>query len=204
MIWGNKVSCEFRQKVVEIVKRLRKDPNLLMAGIALETGRTFSPTSGKGTSYVGLIQIGEDAAASIGTTTTELLKMTALEQLDYVEKYLKKKNDKITTLTDFYLSILMPVDVGKGNEPQHVVFDNEYPLKYKQDGITLTDLSKSRHYGYIQNPVFFHEEGEKEKVKNGGGKQYNGAGKTYIWEIEKFVSSIYEEGKKIKQKHFLV
>ena len=165
LIWGNKVSCEFRKKVVEIANRLGKDPNLLMAGMALETGRTFLPTAGKGTSYVGLIQFGDDAAESVGTTRADLLKMTALEQLDYVEKYLKKKNDKIKTLTDFYLSILMPVDVGKGNEPNHVVFDNEYPLKYKKDGKTLTDLSKSRHYGYRQNPAFYFEDGEKTKVK---------------------------------------
>ena len=173
-----------------------------MAGMALETGRTFSPTAGKGTSYVGLIQFGDDAAESVGTTRADLLKMTALEQLDYVEKYLKKKNDKIKTLTDFYLSILMPVDVGKGNEPNHVVFDNEYPLKYKKDGKTLTDLSKSRHYGYRQNPAFYFEDGEKTKVKNGGGKKYDGSGKTYIWEIEKFLSNIYEEGKLNKVKTF--
>ena len=202
LIWGNKVSCEFRKKVVEIAKRLGKEPNLLMAGMALETGRTFSPTAGKGTSYVGLIQFGDDAAESVGTTRADLLKMTALEQLDYVEKYLKKKNDKIKTLTDFYLSILMPVDVGKGNEPNHVVFDNEYPLKYKKDGKTLTDLSKSRHYGYRQNPAFYFEDGEKTKVKNGGGKKYDGSGKTYIWEIEKFLSNIYEEGKLNKVKTF--
>ena len=202
LIWGNKVSCEFRKKVVEIANRLGKDPNLLMAGMALETGRTFLPTAGKGTSYVGLIQFGDDAAESVGTTRADLLKMTALEQLDYVEKYLKKKNDKIKTLTDFYLSILMPVDVGKGNEPNHVVFDNEYPLKYKKDGKTLTDLSKSRHYGYRQNPAFYFEDGEKTKVKKGGGKKYDGSGKTYIWEIEKFLSKIYEEGKLNKVKTF--
>ena len=84
LIWGNKVSCEFRKKVVEIAKRLGKDPNLLMAGMALETGTTFSPTAGKGSSYVGLIQFGKDAAKSIGTTQEKLLKMNDIEQLDYV------------------------------------------------------------------------------------------------------------------------
>lgn len=202
LIWGNKVSCDFRKKVVEIAKRLSKDPNLLMAAMALETGRTFSPTAGKGTSYVGLIQFGDDAASSIGTTRDALLKMSAIEQLDYVEKYLAKKKDKLVTLTDFYLSILMPVDVGKGSTPNHVVFDNEYPLEYKKDGKTLTDLSKSRHYGYRQNRAFLYEEGEKEKVKEGGGKLYDGPGKTYVWEIEKFLSAIYEEGKVNKARVF--
>ena len=58
LIWGAKVSCEFRKKVIEIANRLGKDPDLLMAGMALETGRSFSPTAGKGSSYVGLIQFG--------------------------------------------------------------------------------------------------------------------------------------------------
>ena len=202
LIWGEKVSCEFRKKVVEIANRLGKDPNLLMAGMALETGRTFSPTAGKGTSYVGLIQFGDSAAESVGTTRKELLTMSAIKQLDYVEKYLTKKKDKINTLTDFYLSILMPVDVGKGNQKNHVVFDNEYPLVYKKDGKTLTDLSKSRHYGYRQNPSFLHEDGEKKKYNDGGGKKYNGPGKTYIWEIEKSISNFYEEGKLHKVKIF--
>ena len=223
LIWGNKVSCDFRKKVVEIAKRLGKDPNLLMAGMALETGKTFSPTVGKGSSYVGLIQFGDQAAESVGTTRNALLEMTALQQLDYVEKYLEKKKDKINTLTDFYLSILMPVDVGKGSESTHVVFDNKYPLKYKDNG-TLTDLSKSRHFGYRQNPAFYYEgeihknikitrsNGKKESYKElcdekkvwfeNGEKKYDGEGKTYIWEIEKSISNFYEEGKKHKASVF--
>lgn len=202
LIWGANVSCEFRKKVVAISKRLGKDPNLLMAAMALETGKTFSPTAGKGTSYIGLIQFGADTAASIGTTQEALLKMTALEQLDYVEKHLIKKKDKLTTLTDFYMSILMPVDVGRGDEPNHIVFDNKYPLAYKKDGKTLTDLSKSRHFGYRQNPAFFFEKGEREHVNKNGKKKYDGEGKTYIWEIEKFLSYIYNEGKNHKAKIF--
>jgi hypothetical protein len=203
LIWGNKVSCDFRKKVIEIAKRLGKDPNLLMAGMALETGKTFFPTAGQGTSYVGLIQFGDSAAESVGTTRSALLKMTAIQQLDYIEKYLEKKKDKINTLTDFYLSILMPVDVGKGNQPNAVVFDNEFPLAYKKDGVTLTDLSKSRHFGYRQNRSFLYEEGESEIVRKGGGKKYDGAGKTYVWEIEKHLSSIYNQGKTNKAHVFL-
>lgn len=216
LIWGGKVSCEFRKKVVQIAKRLEKDPNLLMAGMALETGRTFSPTAGKGKNYVGLIQFGDSAAESVGTTRAALLKMTAIQQLDYVEKYLAKKKDKINTLTDFYLSILMPVDVGKGNQPNHIVFDNQYPLAYNKNG-KLTDLSKSRHYGYRQNPSFLYEGKIHKNIKvekssgkvqvfkelydemkiwyENGENKYDGEGKTYIWEIEKNISKFYEEGK---------
>ncbi|WP_089853665.1 L,D-transpeptidase family protein [Chryseobacterium taeanense] len=223
LIWGQKVSCEFRKKVVEIANTLGKDPNLLMAGMALETGRTFSPTAGAGTSYVGLIQFGDLAAESVGTTISALLKMTDIQQLHYVEKYLQKKKDKINTLTDFYLSILMPIDVGKGNQPNYTVFDNKYPLEYSKKGI-LTDLSKSRHYGYRQNPAFFFEGELHKKIKikrsdgkyqvfkelhdekkvwyENGEKKYEGEGKTYIWEIEKSISKFYEDGKNHKAKVF--
>ena len=42
LIWGNKVSCEFRKKVVEISKKQNFDPNHLMAVMAAETQKTFS------------------------------------------------------------------------------------------------------------------------------------------------------------------
>ena len=125
LVWGSKVSCAFRRKVVEISKRLDMDPNLLMAGMAIETQMTFSPKAGEKTNFVGLIQFGPTARTTLDVTKEALLDMTDVEQLDYVEKYLELYKDKIRTLTDFYLSILMPVDVGKGNVPNHVVFDNE-------------------------------------------------------------------------------
>ena len=52
LIWGNKVSCEFRKKVVEIAKEIglpqekNEGANWLMAVIALETAKKFSPTIG--------------------------------------------------------------------------------------------------------------------------------------------------------------
>ena len=42
LIWGNKVSCDFRKKVVEISKRQNFDPNHLMAVMGAETQKTFS------------------------------------------------------------------------------------------------------------------------------------------------------------------
>ena len=44
LIWGNKVSCDFRKKVVEISKRQNFDPNHLMAVMKVETSGTFSPS----------------------------------------------------------------------------------------------------------------------------------------------------------------
>jgi hypothetical protein len=77
----------------------------------------------------------------------------------------------------------MPVDVGRGNEPNHVVFDNKYPLVYTKSG-NLTDLSKSRHYGYRQNPAFYYE---GELHKNIKVKRSNGKTQTF--------SELYDEKK---------
>ncbi|MFL0128730.1 hypothetical protein V2625_14350, partial [Tenacibaculum maritimum] len=35
LVWGKKVSCGFRKRVVQISKRLECDPNHLMAAMAL-------------------------------------------------------------------------------------------------------------------------------------------------------------------------
>ncbi|MDB0602918.1 SH3 domain-containing protein [Tenacibaculum maritimum] len=65
LVWGKKVSCEFRKRVVQISKRLECDPNHLMTAMALETGGKFDPFIKNKQGYVGLIQIGTDAAADI-------------------------------------------------------------------------------------------------------------------------------------------
>lgn len=196
LIWGGKVSCQFRKKVMDISKRLGIDPNNFMAAMAHETGGTFDPKCGtfkkhkneKKEGYVGLIQIGKDAAKSIGITRTELFKMNQLDQLDYVEKYLAKKKGKLNTLTDFYLAILFPVDCGKGNQPNHIVFDKSLPISYK-NGEPIKDLNYWRNVAYSANPAF-HKEGKKEN------------GKTYIWEIAENIQIWYEKGKNNKSINF--
>jgi murein DD-endopeptidase MepM/ murein hydrolase activator NlpD len=96
LIWGNKVSCEFRKKVVEICKDLwpdnyKKMSNGLMAVINAETGGSFKAhqimgkplqdlrtikkddfyLSGKKSSRaVGLIQFTQDALIQIGEFTS--------------------------------------------------------------------------------------------------------------------------------------
>lgn len=198
LIWGGKVSCEFRKKVILISRRNSIDPNNLMAAIAHETGGTFDPTIGtfkkhKNESkegYVGLLQIGKDAATDLKITRTKLLNMNQIEQLDYVEKYLNLPlvKGKLNTLTDFYLAVLFPVDCGKGNQHNHVVFDNSLPISYK-NGKAIRNLNYWRNVGYSANPAF-HKEGSKEK------------GKTYVWEIAEYIKKWYDNGKKNMTKEF--
>jgi hypothetical protein len=54
--WGSKVSPDFKQKVIEICKRLTMDPSDLMACMYSETAGTLDPHKWNGDIAVGLIQ----------------------------------------------------------------------------------------------------------------------------------------------------
>lgn len=79
LIWGNKVNCEFRKKVVGVCKELwpnnwKNTANNLMAVMALETVESFSPSIQNSLGYTGLIQFGKSTAEGLGTTTDILKK----------------------------------------------------------------------------------------------------------------------------------
>ncbi len=118
IIFGKKVSKEFKNKIVSICKNLNIDPNFMMASIAFESGETFSSSieNAAGSGAVGLIQFMPSTAKSLGTTTEELKKMTAEQQLDYVEKFFSSHKGKIINLDDVYMAILWPAAIGKPDD----------------------------------------------------------------------------------------
>lgn len=83
--------------------------------MAFETGGTFSPSikNAAGSGAVGLIQFMPKTAKALGTTSEKLEKMSAIEQLDYVKKYLNPYRSKLKKLEDVYMAILYPAAVGK-------------------------------------------------------------------------------------------
>lgn len=101
---ASNITEEFCQKVIDISKEIGCSHDDLMAVMNLETGGTFSPSiqNRGGHNYWGLIQFGESAAQDVGKTLNELKAMSAIEQLDYVKKYLikQKQNRKITGEVD--------------------------------------------------------------------------------------------------------
>src|SRR5437764_1478114 len=111
--FGKKVSKEFKTKVIAISGRLSCDPSHLMAVMAFETGETFSPSkkSLAGSGATGLIQFMPATAKSLGTTTGKLAAMSAVEQLDFVEKFLKPKAGNFNSLSDLYMAVLFPAAV---------------------------------------------------------------------------------------------
>lgn len=130
--WGAKVSPEFKNKVIEICKRLGINPDYLMTCMAFETKETFRPDKKNeaGSSGTGLIQFMKKTAIGLGTTTEKLAAMSAVQQLDYVEEYFKdqiKTYKKLNTLEDVYFAILKPYGIGKKDDV--VIFkegENDY------------------------------------------------------------------------------
>jgi hypothetical protein len=119
--WGKKVSQGFKTKVITICGVLGCDPSHLMAAMAFETGERFSPTiQNPRSGATGLIQFMPTTAASLGTSIAALLQMTAVQQLDYVQKYLSPYKGRMRSLSDVYMTILYPVAVGKPDS--HVLF----------------------------------------------------------------------------------
>lgn len=113
--WGKVVSKEFKRKVVEYAKKLGVDPSYLMACMAFESGRTFSPKvkNAAGSGAVGLIQFMPKTAKELGVTVKDLEGMTAERQLDYVYAYLSRYQGDMKTLDDVYMAILYPRVVGE-------------------------------------------------------------------------------------------
>ena len=113
--WGRKVAAPFKAKVIDIAGRLQVDPSSLMAVMAFETGRIFSPsvTNAAGSGAVGLIQFMPATAVSLGTTTAALAGMSAVAQLDFVEQYLRPFAGRMTDVASTYMAVLFPVAVSK-------------------------------------------------------------------------------------------
>ena len=132
--WGKRVAGPFKSKVLEICQRLEMDPNHLMAAMAFESAGTFSPAikNAAGSGATGLIQFMPRTAKGLGKTTGELAKMSAVEQLDYVEKYFKPYKGKCKSVSDVYMAILWPAAIGKPES--FVLFDEETkPQTYKMN-----------------------------------------------------------------------
>lgn len=190
LVWGNKIGCNERKKVIEVSKNIGINPNWLMTVIALETAETFRPSIDNGVGYVGLIQFGKQAAASIGTTQDKLVKMTFVQQMDYVEKHLIPNKAKYKTLTDLYLSVLYPKACGHGSERDYIVLKGD---------------------AYRSNPLFFKEKGEWEyiiKINKKGKKirkkiPVDPNGNTYVWEIGLVAQELYTKGLVMKEIEFL-
>ncbi|HST51854.1 MAG TPA: peptidoglycan-binding protein [Pyrinomonadaceae bacterium] len=130
-------SDEFRQKVIQIASNLQIDPNFLMAIMSFESGASFSPSkkNAAGSGAVGLIQFMPKTAKALGTSTQELAAMTAVRQLDFIEKYFTLFKGRLKTIEDAYMAVLLPTAVGKG--PGFVLFTRPGKAYTQNKGLDL-------------------------------------------------------------------
>jgi len=139
--WEDKVSIEFKTKLINISKDLEIEPDYLMSIIAFESGETFSssiknPYSGA----VGLIQFMPQTAISLGTTIDELGKMSAEDQLDYVKEYFKPYKGKLKDLCDLYMVVLYPIGVGKSDN--YAIFESDTKCYEQNKGLDVNNDGK--------------------------------------------------------------
>lgn len=107
--WSNcgrrDVTAEFLNKVESICNQLGANPDDLMAVMEFESGldhTSVNPTSGA----TGLIQFMPSTASNLGTSTSALKAMTAVQQLDYVYKYFQPYKGRISNIGDLYMAVL--------------------------------------------------------------------------------------------------
>lgn len=134
LAWGQKVSPQFRQKVIEICRTFgwtEAHASWLMSCMAFESGETFAPNvvNGAGSGATGLIQFMPGTARGMGTTTASLAAMTAEQQLDFVKAYFRPYAPRIQSLSDMYMAILLPKFIGK---PEDSVLFSE-GIAYRQN-----------------------------------------------------------------------
>ena len=107
--------AEFCTKLQTICDKLNISPEWLLAVMYVES-RINPYAVNKYSGATGLIQFMPATAKSLGTTTAELLNMTAVDQLDYVYLYLKPYANKMHSLMDVYFAIFFPAAIGKPSD----------------------------------------------------------------------------------------
>jgi hypothetical protein len=115
LIYQEKVTPEVADKVKQIARDLRTDPNWIMTVMNAESKlnpQAVNPLGGA----TGLIQFMPDTAIGLGTTTAALKQMNALQQLDYVEKYFQPYAGRLNSYYDVYSVVFFPAIIGKPDD----------------------------------------------------------------------------------------
>lgn len=108
----------FITKLIDIAESLNISPNWLMLVFYIETNASASGSidhkvRNLQTRATGLIQFMPTTAHSLGTTVDELMSMSNVDQLNYVERYLQPYAYRIKNVVDCYLAIFFPLAIGK-------------------------------------------------------------------------------------------
>ncbi len=108
-----------------IAKRLKAEPAWLLNVMASES--SFNPTARNGLpgqTASGLLQFIESTARNIGTTTEAIRRMSPVEQLRLVEKYLSPFRGRLNSLADVYLAVFRGFIIEGGEATVIAPLDN--------------------------------------------------------------------------------
>lgn len=145
---------DFNTKLQKIADSLGVEKNALVAIMKQESNLNPQAVN-KMSGATGLIQFMPSTARQLGTTTDELYRMNAVEQLDYVYKYFKMVGVKPGMgVGDLYMAVFMPAHVGKPDNTvlgqngaagfSGKVYDQNKGLDRNKDGsITVADVKSA-------------------------------------------------------------
>jgi hypothetical protein len=131
------------------------DVNAIAAVIKIESAgnpAAVNQTSGA----TGLIQFMPATALSLGTTVEALRTMSALEQLDFVERYFERAlgGTVPTDPGDYYVAVFMPAYLGRSDsdviaKKGDKVYDQNSGLDFNRDGeLTVGDVRSVLRQSY--------------------------------------------------------
>jgi peptidoglycan hydrolase-like protein with peptidoglycan-binding domain len=140
---------DFMSALQQTASNLGVETNALLGIMKLESNLNPQAVN-KYTKATGLIQFMPSTARGLGTSTAELYNMSASEQMQYVEKYLRNAGVRSGMgIGDIYLAVFMPAMLGK--DDNHVistagkkVYDQNPSLDHTKDGVlTVADVKQS-------------------------------------------------------------
>lgn len=119
----------------------------------------FNPAIVNSIGATGLIQFMPKTAQSLGTSGPALAKLTALQQLDFVEKYFLPKAGKYKNVYDLYLYTFFPLGLGKpqgwvieSKQNSAQIISRQNPAIARAAGKTAgTPLTIADFYKYVSN-----------------------------------------------------
>jgi len=152
----------FEARVREVGNALHVPAEWLMAVMYSESRFDPHVANRKGSGAIGLIQWMPTTAKEFGTSTAELRGMTAVQQLDHVERYLQRYRERYgdyESLSDLYLAILYPR--ARGEEACYIMYAKPSEtyrqnagLDENHDGrVTASDIDKRMKRLY---PTAYH------------------------------------------------
>lgn len=129
----------FEKRARQIAQRIGLPFSWLMAVMFFETGGTFRSDipNAAGSGAVGLIQFMPQTARQMGTSSEALAKMSALEQLEWVDKFYGSHNFSGSDPRDGYLAVFYPGALGKPDswELPSRVYEQNKGLDRDRNGI---------------------------------------------------------------------